>query len=151
MLILSVMLSFLQVGSCADGDWGVQPKDPVDSGSPWTIAGKVDEPAVGSGSDAWTIQGKVDEESSSSGSSSSSSDSEDSDVPVAKKPPVKVDPESRRHEERTRSQRSTPRGVAQGIRRLRRDDPERAAGKRAGRQVGSRQRRSASLGYAAQV
>ena len=98
MLILSVMLSFLQVGSCADGDWGVQPKDPVDSG--WTIAGKADEPAVGSGSDEWTVQDKADEKPSGSGSSDSSSDSEDSDVPVAKKPPVKVDPESRRHEER---------------------------------------------------
>lgn len=106
MLILSVMLSFLQVGSCADGDWGIQPKDPVDSGSPWTIAGKADDPASsdawvvpgkGELDQQWTIQGKVDEESSSSGSSSS--DSEDSDVPVAKKPPVKVDPESRRHEE----------------------------------------------------
>ncbi len=107
MLILSVMLSFLQVGSCADGDWGVQPKDSLgssveavdgDSGSnPWTVPRKDELDKK------WTVVEKKDDESSTSDSEtsvSSGSDSEGSTVPVAKQPPVKVDQESLRHQER---------------------------------------------------
>lgn len=121
MLILSVLWSFLQVGSCADGDWGVRPKGPLgssveavdgDSGSnSWTVPGKDELDKK------WTVAEKNDDESSTSGSEtsgSSDSDSEGSPVPVKRPVPVvktmppvkpsvvtveKVDPESRRHEE----------------------------------------------------
>lgn len=99
MLVLSLILSVLQVGSCND-EWGVQPKGSHGS-SVEAVDGVVPEPDK-----QWTAQGKADEESSSSDSSSSGSssdsDSEDSAIPVANQPSVEVDPENRRHEARPR-------------------------------------------------